>query len=231
MVRESYVLFDRIAARYDLLNRLLSFGMDIRWRRQVSSMIREVPHERVLDIACGTGDLILAALSRLDDIECGVGVDMAGKMLEIGKRKIANRKHDGKASLVKGDGLQLPVTDEAFDVAMIAFGIRNMADPGRALTEMYRILKPGGRLAVLEFSIPRNPLFRSVYLIYFRHILPLIGRAVSGDPYAYRYLNRTVESFFPRDVFRRIVEDAGFTNLRVKPLSFGIATIYCGDKP
>ena len=227
---DSYRMFDRISQRYDLLNRLLSFGRDHGWRKEVARITRESSPRTVLDLACGTCDLILAAFEENDDIETGVAVDMAGRMLSIGKEKVSKNHLDPRINLIRGDGMRIPLGRETVDFAMIAFGIRNMDDPAGALSELHRVLKTGGRLAVLEFSIPEKRLFRVVYLVYFRYILPFVGGIISGDLRAYRYLNRTVEAFSSGDAFGRFMEGAGFRNLRIIPLTCGLATIYCGEK-
>ncbi len=227
---DSHILFDRISSRYDLLNRLLSLGRDIYWRKEVSLIIREAPHENVLDLACGTCDLIIEALANNPDIHQVTGIDMAERMLAIGKKKLNKRNLDTKISLVRGDGMKMPVASNSIDFAMIAFGIRNMYDPVKSLSELFRVLKSGGRLVVLEFSIPVNRPIRVVYLIYFRYILPLVGGIISGDRHAYRYLNRTVEAFSHGKGFDRLMEKAGFASLQIRRMTLGIATIYCGDK-
>jgi demethylmenaquinone methyltransferase/2-methoxy-6-polyprenyl-1,4-benzoquinol methylase len=226
----SHLLFDRISSRYDLLNRLLSLGRDIHWRKEVSHIIREAPHENVLDLACGTCDLIIEAFASNPDIQQGIGVDMAEKMLGIGKKKLDNRNLETKISLVRGDGMAMPVASNSIDFAMIAFGIRNMHDPLKSLSELFRVLKSGGRLVVLEFSIPVNRLVRVAYLFYFRYILPLVGGIISGDHHAYRYLNRTVEAFSHGKGFGQLMKKAGFASPQIRRMTFGIATIYCGDK-
>ncbi len=227
---DSYRMFDRISPRYDFLNHLLSFGRDRGWRREVSRIVRESRHQSILDLACGTCDLILSAFEENDDIHCGVGIDMAGKMLSIGKEKVSRKHLDARICLVRGDGMRIPLGRETVDLAMIAFGIRNMNDPHKSLSEIHRVLKSGGRLVVLEFSIPKNRVSRVAYLAYFRYILPLVGGILSGDLRAYRYLNRTVENFFSDSAFGRMMENAGFRDLRFMPLTFGITTIYSGDK-
>jgi demethylmenaquinone methyltransferase/2-methoxy-6-polyprenyl-1,4-benzoquinol methylase len=227
----SHRIFDRISSRYDLLNHLLSLGQDIRWRREVAVMIGQSPHRTILDLACGTCDLILSAFKYNRDIQMGIGIDMAEKMLTIGRDKVSSRRFNGRIWLVRGDGLQLPLDDNSIDLAVVSFGIRNMPDPIKALYELFRVLRRDGRLLVLEFSIPGNQAFRAVYILYFRHLLPLIGGLISGDRAAYSYLNRTVETFPYGEAFRRMAEAAGFANIRLRPLSLGIATIYCGDKP
>lgn len=227
---DSYRMFDRISPRYDFLNHLLSFGRDRGWRREVSRIVRESRHQSILDLACGTCDLILSAFEENDDIHCGIGIDMAGKMLSIGKEKVSRKHLDARICLVRGDGMRIPLGRETVDLAMIAFGIRNMNDPHKSLSEIHRVLKSGGRLVVLEFSIPKNRVSRVAYLAYFRYILPLVGGILSRDLRAYRYLNRTVENFFSDSAFGRMMENAGFRDLRFMPLTFGITTIYSGDK-
>jgi len=227
---DSPALFDRISPRYDLLNHLLSCGMDVRWRRHVARELSKVRHEIVLDLACGTGDQIITVVQRLPGVRRGVGIDMAQRMLRLGNAKIADRGLDGRIVLVRGDGQGMPVADGSVDCATIAFGIRNMPDPRRCLREFRRILQPGGTLAILEFSLPTNRLWRLVYLFYFRRVLPRLGAAISGDSRAYRYLNRTVEDFPCGEGFCRLVTAAGFDGVRMIPLSGAIATIYVGVK-
>jgi demethylmenaquinone methyltransferase/2-methoxy-6-polyprenyl-1,4-benzoquinol methylase len=204
--------------------------MDVRWRRRVARRLRDAPHRTILDLACGTCDLVIAALEAAPDTDTALAVDMAGRMLDIGREKVHRRGFSGRIAIVRGDGQRLPVGDDTIDFATVAFGIRNMPEPGRALGELYRSLRPGGRLAVLEFSLPRSPFVRAVYLAYFRHVLPRIGGLVSGDPAAYRYLNRTAESFPSGEAFGRMMEKAGFRAIRIEPLTFGVATMYCGEK-
>jgi demethylmenaquinone methyltransferase/2-methoxy-6-polyprenyl-1,4-benzoquinol methylase len=223
-------MFDRISKRYDLLNHLLSFGQDFLWRKKVAILMKELPHSTVLDLACGTCDLILIALKHNSDIELGMGVDLSGKMLSIGQRKVRSKSLSNQIALVKGDGMSLPIAAGIFDFAMISFGIRNMPEPDRALAELYRALKPGGSLAVLEFSIPSNGIIRSVYLFYFRRLLPWIGGLISGDRGAYTYLNKTVETFYTQESFCSMMTKAGFSDVRTVRLSFGVAAIYLGLK-
>ena len=183
-----------------------------------------------MDLACGTCDLILAAFAEDGGIRRGIGIDKSSGMLRIGREKVTRRNLDHRIRLARGDGSRLPVASRSIDFGMISFGISNMVDPPRVLLELHRVLKPGGRLAVLEFSLPENRAFRGIYLLYFRHLLPRIGGAISGDRSAYRYLNRTVETFARGEAFTRSLEGAGFREIRTRPLSMGIATIYCGEK-
>ena len=223
-------MFDRIATRYDLLNRLLSFGQDIRWRNKLARMLPDRERLKVLDVATGTGDVILSLFEKNRNVFQAVGVDMSEKMLEIGRRKMRENHLDNVVELQLGDAAQLPFEDAQFDAVTIAFGIRNVYDVDKALQEMHRVLKPGGRALILEFSLPTQSMVRSAYLLYFRHVLPKIGGIISGDPYAYQYLNKTVESFPYGEAFCAIMEANGFNNVKAKPLTLGVATIYQGDK-
>ncbi len=223
-------MFDRIASRYDLLNRLLSFGQDVRWRNKLARMLPNRPRLRVLDVATGTGDVILSLFEKNRNVFQAVGVDMSEKMLDIGRRKMRENHLEKVVELRLGDATQLPFDDEEFDVVTIAFGIRNVYDVDRAFQEMRRVLKPGGRALILEFSLPNQSLIRSAYLLYFRHVLPKVGGMISGDPFAYHYLNKTVETFPYGDEFCAMMEANGFQNVKARPVTLGVATIYQGDK-
>ncbi len=223
-------MFDRIAPRYDLLNRVLSMRRDVAWRKRMRRHLPEGDRLRVLDLATGTADVLLTLLAGEGRVARGVGLDPAGRMLELGREKVKQRGWTDRVTLIRGDAATLPMVDGAFDVVTIAFGIRNVADVGAALREMNRVLRPGGRVLILEFSLPANPAFRALYLAYFRHVLPRLGGAVSGDTAAYRYLNQTVERFPYGDAFCRLLEDAGFREVRAFPLTFGIATLYQGSR-
>ncbi len=226
---DAWRMFDRIAHRYDLLNRLLSMRRDVAWRKRLARLLPDGAHLRVLDLATGTGDVLLTLVRDCSRVQRGVGVDMSGKMLSFGRQKIAAEGLGSRLGMVRGDATCLGVSDSQFDAVTIAFGIRNVVDVPRALREMRRVLKPNGRALILEFAVPRNPVFRALYLQYFRHVLPRIGGAVSGDSYAYRYLNTTVETFPYGDAFCDLMRDAGFTRVRAHSLTFGIAMIYQGD--
>jgi len=227
---EAPQMFDRIAHRYDLLNRLLSGRRDVAWRRQMAAMLPDRPDLELLDIATGTADVLLTLFERRKNIAHGVGADMAGRMLATGRDKVARAGLDDRIELVQADALALPFPDESFDAATIAFGIRNVTDVPRGLAEMHRVLRPGGRLLILEFSLPQNALIRWGYLLYFRHMLPRLGALISGDAGAYRYLNRTVEDFPYGEAFCELMRDAGFDNVADRPLTFGIASIYRGER-
>jgi demethylmenaquinone methyltransferase/2-methoxy-6-polyprenyl-1,4-benzoquinol methylase len=221
-------MFDRIAPRYDLLNRLLSAGTDVRWRRRAVDSLELDPSARVLDLCTGTADLLVEALGR-DPRRSGLGVDFSQAMLARGAAKLRRRGLEGRAGLVGGDGEQLPVAEGRFDGALVAFGIRNVGDPRAALGEVHRALRPGGRFVVLEFSLPAGLLGR-VYRLYFTRILPLIGGLVSGDRSAYSYLPASVAGFPTPEEFGLQMKDAGFVAVRWQHLSGGIACLHRGDK-
>jgi len=222
-------MFDRIAPRYDLLNRLLSAGTDVRWRRRAVDFLELTPPLRVLDLCTGTADLLLEAVSR-DPRNTGLGVDLAQGMLARGVRKLERRGYAARARLVGGDGERLPVRSASFDAALVGFGIRNIGDPQRALMEVHRALRPGGRFVVLEFSMPQGLLGR-LYRTYFTVLLPRIGRLVSGDGSAYAYLPASVQAFPSPQAFAALMEQAGFASVRIQPLTFGIACLHRGEKP
>ena len=229
--REVWRMFDRIAPHYDRLNRILSFGIDKGWRRKVAALLPRRENLEVLDLATGTADQLLALCSARPDIARGVGMDLAEEMLAVGRKKIAESPHAGTLTLETGDAMRIPAADATFDAVTISFGIRNVMDVGTALADMARVLRPGGRLLILEFSLPTNPVIRAGHLFYLRHVLPRVGGWVSGDAAAYRYLNETVESFPCGDRFCDLMCRAGLVQVKALPLTFGIASIYCGDKP
>ena len=224
-------MFNRIARRYDLLNRLLSGRRDVAWRKKMAGYLPPGKDLALIDIATGTADQILSLLEMSDRITKVVGIDLSEGMLAEGRKKITSRHLGGRVSLQLGDATRIPSGDETFDVATISFGIRNVVDVNLALREMFRVLKPGGRALILEFSIPGGRWVRAPYLFYFRHLLPRIGSLISGDGDAYRYLNRTVEHFLSGEAFASLMRAVGFTVLAIDPLTFGVATIYAGEKP
>jgi demethylmenaquinone methyltransferase/2-methoxy-6-polyprenyl-1,4-benzoquinol methylase len=223
-------MFDRIASRYDLLNRLLSFGQDIRWRKKVSQFLANKDNQFILDLATGTGDQLLYLFQNCTKIDRAIGTDLALKMLEIGRAKVKKQKLDEYITLQEGNAEQVDFKDNTFDAVTISFGIRNVVSVSQALSEMNRVLKPSGRVIILEFSIPQNRIMRKFYLLYFRYVLPGLGSVISGDGYAYRYLNETVETFPYGDDFCHLLVKSGFQNVFMCPMTFGIATIYVGEK-
>jgi demethylmenaquinone methyltransferase / 2-methoxy-6-polyprenyl-1,4-benzoquinol methylase len=222
-------MFDSIAWRYDFLNHFLSFGIDHMWRKKAIRIISET-HKipKILDVATGTGDLAIAAMKL--NPETITGIDISRKMIDIGREKIVRKKLSHKIKLISGDSENITFSDNSFDVAMVAFGVRNFSDPLKGLTEMNRVLTPGGLIMVLEFSRPSGFPFRQIYNLYFLNILPLLGRLLSKDRNAYRYLPDTVMKFPDNENFIKLMSDAGFTGIRQKKLTFGVASIYTGIK-
>lgn len=222
-------MFNRISRRYDLLNRILSLGMDLYWRRAAIRELDPQQHLRVLDLACGTGDIAFAA-ANAESQRAVVGVDRAEEMLLLAEQKLKAQDLGRRVSLVLGDGMEIPAADSSIDATTIAFGIRNMPETSVCLLEMRRILKPGGKIIILEFSLPSSRLFRALHLFYLRRIVPVIGRVVSGDSFAYSYLNQTIESYPFGEQFCLLLKSAGFNRIAYRPLSLGIVTIYTGIK-
>src|SRR5262245_34125916 len=220
-------MFDRIAPRYDLLNRVLSAGIDVRWRRAAVDLLELPTGGRVLDLCTGTADLLIEALRR-DGTSRGVGVDLSSGMLVRGARKLRERRLDARGGLAGGDAERLPLRDARFDGALVAFGIRNVGDRPQALREARRVLRTGGRLVVLEFSMPHG-VPGHAYRLYFGRVLPLVGRVVSGDASAYTYLPASVAVFPEPPEFGALMEQAGFKDVRWRPLTGGIAHLYRGE--
>ena len=226
---EVWRMFDRIAHRYDFLNHLLSLNRDVAWRKRLIRHLPDRPELTLLDLATGTADQLLT-LYDCGRVKAGIGIDLSEKMLAIGREKIARRELQAKLSLESGDAEQIPFENDRFDAVTMSFGIRNVTDVPHTFREMRRVLNPGGRALILEFSLPKSRLLRRIYLCYFRRILPYLGGLVSGDSHAYRYLNETVETFPYGKEFCDLMRDAGFSKVSFTPLTFGIATIYRGDK-
>ncbi|MEK6301052.1 MAG: bifunctional demethylmenaquinone methyltransferase/2-methoxy-6-polyprenyl-1,4-benzoquinol methylase UbiE [Acidobacteriota bacterium] len=220
-------MFAEIAPRYDLLNHVLSLNIDKRWRRfvirKVAGGLRE-PGSKALDLCCGTAELSIA----LAALAPTVGVDFCHPMLEIGLKKLQARALP--VELVEGDALMCPMGDERFDVVTMAFGLRNLESVSAGLREVFRLLKPGGRAAVLEFSHPQMPVFRSLFHFYFTRVLPRIGNAVSGSSFAYRYLPDSVLAFPDQNELAQTMRAVGFSSVRYYNLAGGIAAVHLGDK-
>ena len=224
-------MFSAIAPRYDLLNRLLSLGVDRFWRRRMVNRFRPEPGQRILDVATGTAEVALEFLDRYpgEDIRIS-GVDFSWEMLQRARIKIQSNGVPSRLSLAGGMAEDLPFRDECFDGITVAFGVRNFADVERGIQEMFRVLKPGGKLVVLEFSMPRAPVLMALYGFYFNRLLPWIGRIVSGHSMAYRYLPDSVGQFPIREDFARLLEQAEFMRISFRDMTFGIVTLYEAGK-
>ncbi len=222
-------MFDRIAPVYDLLNRVLSLSLDVLWRKQAVDCLGIRDGERVLDIATGTGDLAMEALKK--NPACRVlGLDISLEMMRVAGEKRNGRRWQGRYALIAGNALQMPLKDRTVDKAMVAFGVRNVPDVDGFFREAGRVLKTGGRLAVLELSVPRSPVVKGLYLFYFRKLLPRVGGLLSGRSGAYHYLRDSVLVFYPpREVEERL-RAAGFTVVTSVPLTFGICHLYLAER-
>jgi demethylmenaquinone methyltransferase/2-methoxy-6-polyprenyl-1,4-benzoquinol methylase len=224
-------MFDRIAPAYDILNHLLSFGQDFSWRRRLAETVVKDRKLRVLDLATGTGDVMISLLDRNPNITEAVGLDISEKMLALCLQKIIRRKLSDRIKLIHANMAGNGLNDESFDVVTMGFGIRNTPDAFKTLTEIHRLLKEGGTALILEFSMPANRILKGFYLFYLRFFVPLLGRLLSGDNHAYRYLDTSIENFHRPDDFRRLMQKAGFSDISAKPLTFGVACLYQGTKP
>jgi demethylmenaquinone methyltransferase/2-methoxy-6-polyprenyl-1,4-benzoquinol methylase len=225
---EVQAMFDSIARNYDFLNHFLSFGIDVIWRKRLIRELKKTNPANVVDIATGTADLALMAVKK--GIPRVTGVDLSEKMIEVGNEKILKYSLQDKISLITGDAEALPFSDNCFDAAMVAFGVRNFEDLGKGLQDISRVLKPGGSLFILEFSHPEKFPIKQLYHFYSFNVLPLIGRIVSRDKRAYQYLPESIKEFPYGNMMKRIIEENGFIQCRFIPLSFQIATIYIGIK-
>ena len=222
-------MFNSIAAKYDFLNHFLSLGIDKLWRRRLVKQLAKSNPRQVLDIATGTGDLAIQLANHHQLVNI-TGVDISENMLNIGRGKIWKRKLEERIKLKQANSMNLPFADSEFDAAMVAFGVRNFEDLSKGITEIHRVLKSGGSLYVLEFSMPSKFPMRNLYRFYFRKVLPFVGGIVSGSKSAYTYLPESVFAFPEKEKFVEIMANAGFKNCSYKRLTFGVASIYVGNK-
>ncbi len=222
-------MFETIAPSYDFQNSFLSLRRDIYWRRTLADILQPEDDSVILDVAVGTAETALAIINRYPQVSV-IGVDFSPAMLAVGKTKIKDRCPDAPLKLVAGDGRQIPIRGNSVDAVTISFGIRNVEEREQVLEEFNRVLKPGGSLFIMEFSYPDNPLLYKVYRWYFDHVLPPVGNWISGTDYAYSYLADSVNDFPDDPGFLDEIGRAGFTQLTVRKLTFGIAKIFQGRK-
>lgn len=226
--KESYKIFNEIASTYDLLNHTLSLGIDIYWRNKFLKHLPTQPSINALDLATGTGDLAIT-LAKENRIKKITGIDLSEGMINEGQKKVTQKNLNKKIFLTTGDAVHIPAADHSFELVTISFGIRNFSDPNQSLKDIKRVLKPNGRVMIMEFAIPKNFFIRNLYFFYFRNLLPFIGNLVSKHKDAYTYLNKTVEEFPHGNQFLNMMENTGFKNLKFYSLTFGIANLYIGD--
>lgn len=227
---EIWKMFDGISSTYDWVNRTMTFGIDHYWRGRLARHLPDRSNIKLLDCATGTADQILSLMNRSKNISEAVGIDLAGAMLEVGRKKIKKTKHASKIRLETADVLDLPFSDNSFDCVTISFGIRNVTDVSLGLQEMHRVLNHGGRILILECSLPKNRLLLKGHLFYLRMLLPMIGGLISRNKQAYIYLNETIETFPYGDAFSQLLTDARFINVHAYPFMGGAVTLYQGDK-
>jgi demethylmenaquinone methyltransferase / 2-methoxy-6-polyprenyl-1,4-benzoquinol methylase len=222
-------MFDKIAFRYDLMNRFLSGGIDIYWRKRAIAELRAIKPKTVLDVATGTADVALLLQKYLDP-EKITGIDISEGMLELGRQKVEKQKLKHKIDLRTGDAEAIKFPDNSFDAVTVAFGVRNFEHLQQGLAEILRVLKPGGKLVILEFSKPRRKFFKSLYNMYMNIIAPQAGKWLSKNKDAYQYLTKSVKAFPDGHELLHILNQTGYTDTYLKTLSLGICTIYCGRK-
>ena len=222
-------IFNDIAPRYDLLNHLLSMNIDKGWRRKAMKHIGKDGKKRLLDVACGTGDFSIAACRA--GVERVTGIDISANMVEVGRRKVREAGLDHRINLQIGDSERMDFADDVFDAVTVAFGVRNFEHLEAGLREMLRVLRPGGKAVILEFSMPERFPMRQLYTFYFRHVLPTVGGWISGNKGAYAYLPASVMNFPQGQAFLDIMRLCGFTSSVQQRLTFGIASLYVGEKP
>ncbi|MAB73539.1 MAG: bifunctional demethylmenaquinone methyltransferase/2-methoxy-6-polyprenyl-1,4-benzoquinol methylase UbiE [Flavobacteriales bacterium] len=223
-------MFDGIAHRYDFLNHFFSLGIDVLWRKACIRMLRKESPSKLLDVATGTADFAIEAVRMGLDVHV-TGVDISAGMLDVGREKIAARGWNDKIELIQGDSVALPFEDDTFDAYIVAFGVRNFEDLQGGLGDMLRVLKPGALGLVLEFSKPKHFPIKQVFGLYFKHIMPTVGKWVSKDPSAYTYLPESVQAFPEGEAFLDQMRQAGYRDVQARSLTGGIATIYTGRKP
>lgn len=226
---QSFKMFNGIAGSYDFINGFISLGMHHRWRQRMLPLLPPRQDIQVLDLATGTGDVAIT-LARDDRVRRVIGIDLADNMIRLGRQKVKKEHLERTVCLMHGNAVTVPFASESFDVVTISFGIRNLPDVRHCLEQSLRVLKPGGKMIVLESALPANRVLRWGALLFIRFVLPWIGRLLSGDASAYGYLNETIRSFPSGDDFTRLMLDAGFSSVSYRPLGGGVVCLYQGCK-
>lgn len=222
-------MFDNIAFRYDFLNRFLSAGIDVRWRKAALKQLKAIDPKKILDVATGTADVAIMANSVLKP-ESIIGIDISDGMLDLGRKKIAKLGLEQLIQLENGDSETIKFLDNTFDAVTVAFGVRNFEHLEKGLAEIKRVLKPGGKLVVLEFSKPKAPVVKQFYNVYMKIVAPTMGKLFSKNRNAYKYLDESIKKFPEGKNFTQILDNLGYRNTYCKPQSAGICSIYCGEK-
>lgn len=224
-------MFNNIAHKYDLLNQLISFGSCNKWRKKLIKILGTFSPKKILDIATGTGDLAIDIVKNIPTVESVVGVDISEEMMHIAKHKVIKKKMENKITFQKGDASNLGFDDETFDAVTISFGIRNFSELEKSMQEAYRVLKHGGVFIFIELTEPTNKIIRPLYKTYTKYIMPYIGKVISGDSQAYKYLPESIKQFPAREQLVEKIDKVGFENTFYRSLPMGTSTIYFGLKP
>jgi len=229
-INQIQAMFNAVAPRYDFLNRILSIGYDRYWRKVAVNQFGNISNKTFLDVATGTADIALEIAKRHPSALQVIGMDLSQSMLKLGSNKINENNLDKEIPLIPASAENIPLKDQIFDGAITAFGVRNFSDAQKGLLEMYRVLKPNGKIVVLEFSFPKYKLLKWLYRLYFEKILPITGRIISGHKTAYSYLPISVANFPQGEAFKELLENSGFKKVSLKTLTLGIVTLYTGIK-
>lgn len=222
-------MFNNIAFRYDFLNRFLSAGIDVRWRKKALEQLKDIQPKVLLDVATGTADVALMATKVLNPARI-IGIDISDGMLDLGRKKVQEQKLGNIIELQNGDSETIKFLDNTFDAVTVAFGVRNFENLEKGLAEILRVLKPGGKLVVLEFSKPKTPVVKEFYNVYMKIVAPMMGKLFSKNRNAYKYLDESIKKFPEGKNFTQILDSLGYRNTYCKPQSAGICSIYCGEK-
>lgn len=227
---EVWRMFDKISPKYDFLNHFLTLGLDIYWRKQLIKHLPKTKNLTLIDLATGTGDQLITIIKKAKHVMSGLGIDLSLEMIRLGQKKIIDKPYAHQITLTEGNATDISLKSESVDCVTISFGIRNVECVDKCLKESHRVLTPGGKILILELAVPKNPLIRPLALFYMRFVLPLIGGLISGQRKAYKYLNKTIETFPSGENFCKILKKHDFFQVKALPLSFGIVNLYTGEK-